>query len=230
MKIGVVAGNRDVSGRKRVRWKRKFLYYFPGGFASQKYIDWERGYKWNAHLAWKEKLNEKEFARLLKQKEYLEIVKRAVGLESKTNLLFSFEKMALRDAVKTKEDARSFSEGLYDYVYSNRPIKERFEKFRDMLSMLPVKQTRVVTWPLLTVFGFIAEPREHIFLKPVVTRAAASKYGFEFKYSSKPNWETYQSLLEFAATIKNDTKELRPKDMIDIQSFIWVMGSEEYPD
>ena len=66
-------------------------------------MEWERGYKWNAHMAWKEKLNEQEFIKLLRKKEYDEIVKRAVGLEAKTNLLFSFEKMSLRDAVKKQE-------------------------------------------------------------------------------------------------------------------------------
>jgi hypothetical protein len=35
-----------------------------------------------------------------------------VAIESRTNLLFSFEKMALRDAVRTGAGARLFAEGL----------------------------------------------------------------------------------------------------------------------
>jgi hypothetical protein len=93
---------------------------------------------------------------------------------------------------------------------------------------LPRKQTRVLTWPLVTIFGFIAQPETHIFLKPNVTRIAARKYGFEFQYHSKPNWNTYAGLLEFAATIRRDLRDLRPRDMIDLQSFIWVQGSDEY--
>jgi len=27
-----------------------------------------------------------------------------------------------------------------------------------------------------------------------------------------------------------DTADLGPRDMIDLQSFIWVLGSDEYPD
>ena len=230
MKVKLFQRKSDPTEKKRKRCMQKFLFYFPGGFAGSKYKDWERGYKWNAHLTWLEKLNENEFSQLLKKKEYAEIVKRAVGLESKTNLLFSFEKMALRDAVKTTASAKLFSEGLFDYIYRSKDQQQSFEKFRDMISRLPVKQTRVLTWPLLTVFGFIAVPEKHIFLKPVVTKKAAEKYGFDFKYSSKPNWDTYQNLLEFAELIRTDTINMRPKDMIDLQSFIWVMGSEEYPD
>ena len=160
--------------------------------------------------------------------DYMEIAKRAVRLESKTNLLFSFEKMALRDAVKTKAGARIFAEGLYNYMYGKSPLKKRFNTFADMLGSLPRKQTRVLTWPLQTVFGFIGNPKEHIFLKPNVTRAAAERYGYDFKYLARPNWETYQSLLRFAKQIKQDTPSLHPRDFIDLQSFIWVLGSAEY--
>ncbi|RYG27514.1 MAG: hypothetical protein EOO01_41225, partial [Chitinophagaceae bacterium] len=85
---------------------KKFLYYFRNGFADAKYDAWEREYKWNAHLAFKEELNKKDFKRLLDAKEYRAVADIAVRIESKTNLLFSFEKMALRDAVKSDEGAR----------------------------------------------------------------------------------------------------------------------------
>lgn len=44
------------------------------------------------------------------------------------------------------------------------------------------------------------------------------------------NWDTYESLLAFAEQIRLNTKHLYPRDYIDLQSFIWVMGSDEYPD
>jgi hypothetical protein len=223
--------NRNSStDKKRSRAMRKFSYYFPGGFSGKKYIAWEREYKWNAHLLWQEKLNKKEFQRLLNEKQYGEIAKRAVNIESKTNLLFSFEKMALRDAVKDDDSAKQFAEGLFTYIYGKKPLREKFAEYRDMLAGLPVKQTRVLTWPVLTVFGFIADPSQHIYLKPTVTKRAAEKYGYEFEYSPKPSWTTYESLLNFAEQIRTDTKKWKPADMIDLQSFIWVMGSEEYPD
>ena len=34
----------------------------------------------------------------------------------------------------------------------------------------------------------------------------------------------------FAETICRDNRDLHPRDMIDLQSFIWVQGSVEYPD
>lgn len=220
----------NTSAKARSRCKKKFLYYFPKGFSDAKYYSWERGYKWEAHLAWERDLNKKEYQKLISNKEYTEIALRAVRLETKTNLLFSFEKMALRDAVKPLEGAKAFAEGLFEYIYGKQSFQKRFEDFVEILDSLPRKQTRVRTWPLQTVFGFIANPNEHIFLKPRVTQIAAKKYGYDFMYKSKPNWETYKSLLDFAEQVRKDTADLKPKDFIDLQSFIWVLGSDEYDD
>lgn len=218
----------SVVEKKRLRCKEKFLLFFPKGFYDEKYISWERGYKWQAHLQFHDTLNESEFARLLEEKQYSDIAKRAVTIETKTNLLFSFEKMALRDAVKTPEGAKLFSTGLFTYIYGTHSLRKRFESFAEILSKLPRKQTRVHTWPLQSVFGFIANPKEFIFLKPRVTQAAAKAYAYDLFYESKPRWKTYQSILGFAEQIKKDIADLKPRDMMDVQSFIWVLGSQEY--
>ena len=216
--------------RERMRCRRKFLHYFKKGFADQTYHEWERDYKWQAHLAWEAQLNRDNYEQLLDNGSYIEIANAAVRLESRTNLLFSFEKMALRDAVKTTAGAKAFAHGLFNYVYGDGSLQDRFEQFTEVLASLPRKQTRVLTWPLQTVFGFIGNPDEHIFLKPRVTKIAAEKYGYDFQYTSRPNWETYQSLLGFSEEIGADQADLKPLDQIDTQSFIWVMGSDEYPD
>ena len=158
--------SKAVLSKKSLQCRKKFLYYFPKGFADDTYLDWERNYKWQAHLAWKDALNEQEYKKLLSSKQYQEIALRAVKLETKTNLLFSFEKMALRDAVKSTEGAKSFSLGLFDYIYGVGALQKRFENFSKVLETLPRKQTRVLTWPLQTVFGFIAQPGEYISLSP----------------------------------------------------------------
>jgi hypothetical protein len=216
--------------KARKRCLKKFLYYFKEGYRDDKYINWERGYKFNAHAEFQELLNQKAYESALVKYQYEAIAQQVIKIESRTNLLFSFEKMALRDAVRSYNGAKDFAKGLYDYVYGKDDLKTRFEKFVEVIGSLPRKQTRVLTWPLVTVFGFIANPEEHIFLKPRVTQAAAEKYKFEFDYYSRPQWNTYKQLLNFAEQVRNDTKDYFPRDYIDLQSFIWVMGSEEYPD
>jgi hypothetical protein len=166
------------SGAERCR--KKFLRFFRKGFHDPKYVDWERGYKWEAHERWKNDL--------------------------------------------------AFAEGLYGFLHGTGGDQTRFERWCELVEGLPRKQTRVLTWPIVTVFGFIAQPDRHIFLKPVVTKTAAAEYGYDFIYKSRPNWATYASLLGFAERVRKDTRDLRPRDMIDLQSFIWVQGSDEYEE
>lgn len=208
--------------------RRKFLRYFPGGFRDETYIDWERGYKWKAHQRWDEELSQATFRRLLRDGEHAAIAARAVAIESRTNLLFSFEKMALRDGLRSPEGAALFSQGLYDFLHGSGGDRQRFERWCEVVGQLPRRQTRVLTWPVVTVFGFIAQPDRHMFLKPNVTRTAARAYDVPFSYVSRPSWPTYVSLLEFAKQVCREQRDLQPADQIDAQGFIWVQGSDEY--
>lgn len=212
------------------RCRRKFLRFFPGGFQDETYLAWERDYKWNANKEWDRMLNQETYSALLREGDYAEVALRAVRIEARTNLIFSFEKMALRDAVKPAVGARMFATGLYDFLHGKGRVQERFGRWCEVVARLPRKQTRVLTWPIVTVFGFLAQPEIHIFLKPNVTRAAAREYGFPFHYQSRPEWKTYANCLEFAETVRGDLADLEPQDMIDLQSFIWVQGSSEYDE
>ena len=211
------------------RARRKFLGYFPDGFRDETYLDWERDYKWQAARRWQEELPKATMRDLLDRGDHSEIAQRAVRIESRTNLLFSFEKMALRDALKEPAGAKGFAEGLYDWLHGAGSERSRFERWLDAVEDLPRRQTRVLTWPVVTVFGFLARPKVHFFLKPTVTRSALEEVGIDFAYVSRPNADTYLELLDAAKQVRSELADLRPRDMIDIQSFLWVQGSDEYP-
>jgi hypothetical protein len=212
------------------RAKRKFVRAFPGGFRDETYIDWERAYKWNAHIRWQEQLSEPAFRRLLEQRQFEEVARQASAIESRTNLLFSFEKMALRDAIRSLAGAQAFATALYDLLHGRDTMEIRFASWIAALDRLPRRQTRVLTWPLATVFGFIAQPKEHFFFKPTVTREALRRCDLAFEYQSRPSWPVYRELLSAVRTVRNGIATMRPRDMIDMQSFLWVQGSDEYPD
>jgi hypothetical protein len=212
------------------RCRDKFLRFFPTGFRDDTYLDWERGYKWQAHERFCAELRRSALRSLVDAGDYLAVARHAVTIEARTNLLFSFEKMALRDALKSRDGARAFAEGLYEWIHGRGSDQQRFDAWVETVAALPRRQTRVLTWPIVTIFGMIAAPEKHIFVKPMVTRTAAREYGCDFRYSSRPNWDTYVSMLEFAEQVREDQADLAPRDMIDLQSFIWVQGSDEYEE
>lgn len=222
------ARRRSPSGGNRCR--RKFLRFFPRGFRDETYLAWERNYKWDAHRRFADVLGPSAMRGLLREGRHAEAARLAVSIEGRTHLLFSFEKMALRDAIRSDGGAVIFAEALNDFLYGRGAPDRRFERWRDAVESLPRRQTRVLTWPVVTVFGFLAQPDTHFFFKPQVTRAAARAYGEELFYRSRPDWEVYASLLAFARRVRSDLRELAPRDMIDIQSFLWVQGSDEYAE
>lgn len=101
--------------------RRKFLRYFKGGFRDETYFEWERGYKERAHQQWLEVLDPAKFRALLTRPA--EIAAHAVRIESRTNLLFSFEKMALRDAVKSTAGATLLAHALYDFLHGRGTMR-----------------------------------------------------------------------------------------------------------
>ena len=211
------------------RCRRKFLAIFPAAFSDETYLAWERAYKWEAHRLWSTRIGGKaEFRSKLDDGRHHEIASEATRIESNRSLLFSFEKMALRDAVKSDAGAALFAQGLYDWLHGAGSERDRFEDWVAVLQDLPQRQRRMASWPVVTVFGFIARPRFHAFLKPVAMQRAAAKYGFDLDYSSRPSWATYSSFLSLCRTVRSDLSDLRPRDQIDVQSFLWVQGSDEY--
>jgi hypothetical protein len=216
--------------RRALACRRRFLRQFPDGFTDETYLAWERDYKWRAHRRWLAEIGGRnEFAAKLATDGREEIARAAVRIESGQPLLFSYEKMALKDAVvRSAPGARRFADGCHDWLWGRGAERDRFERWIAVVDSLPRRQTRVLTWPILTVFGFIARPRVHAFLKPVAMQRAAQAYGFDLAYSSRPNWGTYSSFLDLCRTVHDDLADLAPRDQIDIQSFLWVQGSDEY--
>jgi len=212
------------------RCRRKFLKAFPEGFRDATYLDWERDYKVEAHERWDDALPEERFRELLQQGRHEDVAATPVRVEQQTRhaMLFSFEKMALRDAVRTRPGAKVFAEGLYQFLHGTDEMPVRFERWVEAVAALPRRQTRVLTWPLITVFGFLAQPDTHFFLKPNVTRIAARRYGYPLQYESRPSWRVDSDMLNFARLVRRDLRDLKPRDMIDVQSFLWVQGSDEY--
>ena len=65
-----------------------------------------------------------------------------------------------------------------------------------------------------------------MFLKPQVTCDYAERVGHPFAHDNQSGLEVsvYESLLDLAARTRTLLEDQDPRDNIDIQSFIWVVG------
>lgn len=216
--------------RALAKHKRRFLRFFPKAFKDERYLAWEHDYKWRSHLLWKELLGQAEYERLLLRGDFSEIANRALRVEQKTvpPFLFSFEKMAMRDALRTEAGARLFAEGLYNLLHGRGDLRSRFVEYIVAFADLPRKQSRVLSWPNLTFFPFIAQPTKHIIMKPSAMKFAAAELKWDLEYSAQPTYTTYRRLLDLADTVGDSIADLKPRNYHDLQTFLYVIGSTEY--
>ena len=65
-----------------------------------------------------------------------------------------------------------------------------------------------------------------MFLKPEVAKDFAARVGHRFAqdYQSSLKPEIYESLLDLADKTTSELSSLKPRDRVDVQSFIWVVG------
>ncbi|MDO8433482.1 MAG: DUF3553 domain-containing protein [Candidatus Binatus sp.] len=199
--------------------KKQFLEQFPGGFHGEKYLMTERNYKVGAHELAEKLLSRKTIEKALESKDFAGVCENARKVIQATNLVFPNEKMNFSDGVRTPAFQERFSSTLFELLFGDGALQRRFTSFCGMLDEIGAAK-----WTVATYFQFIMYPDEYMFMKPVVTSKAAAICAFELNYKPQLNWLTYEKLLVFSRHLKNELIDLKPRDMIDVQSFIWCTG------
>ena len=121
----------------------------------------------------------------------------------------------VRDLLKAADDPKAAAaqvEVLSDWIYTN---------------LNQASLTKV--WP--SIFLFLWLPEKHIFIKPQFFDATLRRFGEVPLGAGKPlTADGYLRVLEFANTVGNAIADWNPRDMIDIQSFIWAGNHLEIKD
>jgi hypothetical protein len=198
----------------------RFRARYPQGFSDDRFVEEERESKIHAHQVAQNLLSQSELARLLAANEGVEVCRRALSVAGETHLIFPHEKMALRDGLQSPAHQQAFATALYNLLYGDADLQSRFETYAAILEGIGAAK-----WTIATYFLFIVYPDEYMLLKPIVTQKIAAISGFEIHYRPDLNWRTYRSVLALANYLKAALMGLSPRDMIDIQSFMWCIAS-----
>jgi hypothetical protein len=203
-----------------------FLRYFPQGFYDPGFIGnskkkGERFYKVAAHEYYLAHLGGGRFRELLAS-ELTTLVQEVERCVSQVNLLHMTEAAAFRDALRDEKAARRLFVTLADLLDAEEILEPLFISYFDAVCSLPAERGPVAKWTVATIMPFLARPDLYMFLKPEVTRKAAESLGFELNYKAEPNWLTYKCLLRMAEIYGEKLASLKPRDLIDVQSFFYV--------
>lgn len=205
----------------------KFLHHFPGGFENAHYLKEERAYKVAANRRFQEEIGLKRAREAFAAQDAAQtdaVISLAASITTSVRLVAPFESAAFHDALRDKAAARIFYEAFFNLLNSPEFGGREFDAYVGALEQLPAKRGRVATWPNATVPLYIAQPERFLFLKPEVSKAAAEMLAFDLRYESRVNWATYSAFLEMGNVYLNLLRPLGARDLIDVQTFIFVVG------
>jgi hypothetical protein len=191
--------------------RARFLRFFSDGFHSDDYANGERNYK----AAAKARLDGAvPLERAAKGSGFGEAI---LSVYRDTNLLSPFEKVRLQDVLRGVA-GDPFIQAAARFTMGDKSALAEMEH--------ALRPHETAKWTVVTYLPFLWQPEKHMFLKPEVTKDFAARVGHRFADDCKPQLDiaVYESLLDLAARTIAELADLKPRDRIDVQSFIWVVG------
>lgn len=199
---------------------KNFFREFPEGFYDPKYLEQERNFKLETSQLCHQLLGKERFAQLISDKDWNAIAADIKTLVNKTNMLqASFEKPQLIAAFADANQQATLMPALYDCLHGEGSPSARLGRYSDVL-----QDFNLGKWTFATYFLFLNDPQSCMFIKPESIRKALEISQYPAEYDSAPCAALYEQFLGFAAFLKSRLAEHKPRDMIDIQSFIWIMA------
>lgn len=201
-----------------------FLEAFPLGFEDPAYRFQERDDKVAASEACRTSLSQNAFQAALAGDE-LPVIQAIKRIVNQTNLIQgSFEKPKLFDAIQDPRFSRPFVVQLGVLLHGPGDVAARLEEFSEFLHHLGLRK-----WTYGTYFLFLHDPENCLFVKPEGLKKALEIAGYPLQYDSEPTADLYRQILSFAKWLRAHLDDsgfanLRPRDMIDVQSFMWHMA------
>ena len=192
------------------------------GFADPRFVQDEIAYKQDAVARAQELLGADEFQRLLDAGQIDELFGRLRKLANSTNLLFLGVPSSGDLSVLHKPglDRRAWLSALFDLLHGPDDSPERLGRYVDHARAhhLPNK------WTLPTYFLFLCHPEADLFIKPAATKSFLSLLGLSELWSPSPTPGAYADLLKLANELASSWRAYEPRDMVDIQSLIWIVA------
>jgi hypothetical protein len=143
-------------------------------------------------------------------------------------MLSLYEWMAMREALDDARGDRVFAHGLFELIHGRGDFARRLDDVTAVLDGVPQRPTRLAKWPVVTLLPFVPQPRRHLTLKPNLMKRTSAHLGFPLEYRSRPNATTYAALMSGVAWLWRQLEAWRPRDLLDIQGFLWLTSREEY--
>lgn len=203
-----------------------FKLQYAGGFADPNYIKQVRGaekrrkrHRDPAIEDANELLSAERLDAHIEAGEFATVVELAREVLNRTSLCSTRDRQTLRDLPEDRFEA--YAQSLRDLLHSEAPLFDRFTRYMASLDGTP---GGAPTWPLVTSLLALADPKNHVVVKPSVFRKQAELIEPNLSYNALPNAGLYTRFQEIAQDVFNrlHAADMQPRDLFDIYEFIWM--------
>ena len=193
----------------------RFLFIYPGGFTNPAFEAGERGGKLEAGSILRPILDDG-----LPTQAALDLLRAA------RRCLDRGGQSPLHMTESSDLDAVWRGPGASQYVQAIRAWAggDRQEAFKLMHRACEGGRT---SWPMFTLYPALLSPNADAILRPAAVRtfSAAVQSVFLQRYDSDPSVVVYRAYLELLDEVASKLAALKPRDYIDLASFVWVSTS-----
>lgn len=203
-----------------------FLALFPDGFRDPAYLESERTFKLEASQRLRQSVSMDQLRAAGEGQDddrVADALRRSFSLP--TPLPSTFELGGISRALKDPSARRQWIRAVALMIDEPQRLQDALTMAGDALRPFKADKWTAVTYP-----PFLLDPDRHAYLKIEKSCDAAARIGDPFYIEYQPGLEAsvYEAFMGFAGRLKAELKSLGATDFIDVQSFIWVIGTDSY--
>lgn len=205
----------------------RFKERYPAGFADERYVALERGWKWEKHTEWHERVGTRSLAEMAQAnlRQLAHDTQRVVQTRRKS-LLDKTELAAFTAGLAADTPSRAYFAAVEDVLTGSDDDMAAFTALCDAAAAVLAAggAARSHSWPVTTVIPALARPDRFMYVKPAGTRKGIDRLGLAWDYKADPNAASYAGLMGHSRTLLEALRPHGAQDFIDVQSFLSVIG------
>ena len=192
--------------------RARFAKHFPQGFADPGYMAKERAYKDETRAALLAAVGMDDAPSATPAQCA------AAGVAFSTNMLSPFENARVRQVLKGPDGPA--------FLRASAQVARGDTKAGLAEIERTVRPHGAPSWTIATYLPSLWAPDSRMLLRITATQRVANWLGHDFaaRYAPQLTVEVHDALLDFANTIRASIADMAPRDLIDVQGFIWVVS------
>ncbi|MEM9863379.1 MAG: hypothetical protein AAF938_17415 [Myxococcota bacterium] len=156
---------------------------------------------------------------LVDAEDYTGVLEAVRGVLLSTDLISSAERKVLQ-GIDSDVGEKLIATAFFELLHGEDTFAERFVRLLDAFDRAKVRPT----WALTTALPALAEPKNHVCVRPTAFRDQARSLMPKLQLEMTPDLGTYELLQGMAHSARDQltAADIVPGDLFDVRNFMWL--------